>query len=127
MTLNSIVTWIIVGGIAGLLAVLNTAATTRVALSYDGIVPSAPSDPTTDPVTNVTIGGVLCDLVYYPDYYPNPTTSPSLVPQGEILCRYPTTASPTNSSRLRAEHGFRSPGLELSDTHRSDGFRRSHV
>lgn len=80
------------------LVTLNTAATTRVALSYDGIVPSAPSDPTTDPVTNVTIGGVLCDLVYYPDYYPNPTTSPSLVPERQILCRYPTTASPTNSS-----------------------------
>ncbi|MDA8424918.1 MAG: hypothetical protein M0Z80_02175, partial [Treponema sp.] len=79
------------------LVTLNIAATTRVALSYDGITPSTPTDPT-DPVTNVTIGGVLCDLVYFPDYYPNPTTNGNLVPERQVLCRYPTTASPTNSS-----------------------------
>jgi hypothetical protein len=79
------------------LVTLNAAATTRVAVSYDGIVPSTPTDPT-DPVTNVTIGGVLCDLVYFPDYYPNPTTNGNLVPERQVLCRYPTTASPSNSS-----------------------------
>jgi len=67
------------------LVTLNTAATTRVAISYDGISAASP----------VTIGGVSCDLVYYPDYR---DANGNLDPERQVLCRYPTTASPGNSS-----------------------------
>jgi hypothetical protein len=63
---------------------LAAAATTRVAIRYDGLAPATP----------VSISGATCDLAYEP---PPETSIGTLNPRLQVLCRYATTAKPESA------------------------------
>jgi hypothetical protein len=81
---------------------LAAAATTRVAIRYDGLAL---------PANAVTIGGALCDLAYEP---PPETSIGILYPRLQVLCRYATTAKSESADAyvVDAASGLRDDGFE---------------